>query len=113
MDTKATQTHFGGIRPSSQASQFSQSDPSVVPILSTAWKATCWFQYSGASGKRWATYIGSSNLSVVFSAGGNGVRRCIFWTTSEVDAQGIHRGYSVTDSIPIALCDGSRQLLVD
>jgi len=26
-------------------SQFSQSDPSIVPILSTAWK---WCQYSGA-----------------------------------------------------------------
>jgi len=31
--------------PPLKKSQFSQSDPSIVPILSTAWK---WCQYSGA-----------------------------------------------------------------
>src|SRR5215510_7709478 len=48
MATKATQTHFRGIRLSSQEIAIFANDPSVVPILSTAWKAMCWCQYSGA-----------------------------------------------------------------
>src|SRR5262245_6146605 len=48
MATKATQTHFRGIRLSSQEIAIFANDPSVVPILSTTWKATCWCQYSGA-----------------------------------------------------------------
>ena len=44
-------------------SQISQNDPSVVPI--TAWKTTCWWQYSGAKMgtpdvSRWAAYLGLS-----------------------------------------------------
>jgi hypothetical protein len=50
------QTHFRDIRPSLRnRNQFSQSDPSVVPILSTAWKTTCWV--SILAGQRWAALV--------------------------------------------------------
>src|SRR5262249_20770476 len=61
--------------PPLKKSQFSQSDPLVVPILSTAWNSIHWVQrgQDGAahseSGKRCATH------AVAFSAGGDDGRK--------------------------------------
>jgi hypothetical protein len=84
MDTKATQTHFLGIRPSSQEIAIFAKRP-----IGCTDSVNCLEDYVLVSIQRGQRQeVGHLHRFVQpvggLSAGGDGVRRCIFWTTSEV-----------------------------